>query len=153
MIRHLFAAALATGLLGLMGPAAAVELNPKAVTFKLPDQIPWKAGGSPGVEQAIMAGDPSKPGLYVVLTKWKAGNNFSRPHFHPNDRFISVISGVWWVGTGTKFDPNNTVAMPAGTFVTHFAKEIHWDGAKDVDAILMIVGDGPATSTRVPETQ
>ena len=100
-----------------------------------------------------MVGDPSKPGMYVVLTKWKAGNNFSRPHFHPNDRFITVISGVWWVGTGTKFDPNNTVPMPAGTFVTHFGKEIHWDGAKDVDAILLIVGDGPATSTRVPETQ
>ena len=148
MSRHVLAAAL---LLGLVGPASAVELNSAAVTYKLPDQIPWKAGGSAGVEQAVMFGDPSKPGLYVVLTKWKAGNNFSRPHFHPNDRFITVVSGTWWVGTGPKFDPANTVAMPAGTFVTHFGKQVHWDGAKDVDAVLMIVGEGPATSTRVAE--
>jgi hypothetical protein len=94
-----------------------------------------------------MVGDPSKPGMYVVLTKWKAGN-MSRPHFHPNDRFITVISGTWWVGSGPKFDPDNTVAMPAGTFVTHFGKQVHYDGAKEGDAILLIVGQGPATSTR-----
>jgi hypothetical protein len=25
---------------------------------------------------------------------------FSRPHFHSNDRFITVLKGTWWVGTG-----------------------------------------------------
>ena len=37
--------------------------------------------------------------------------------------------------------------MPAGTFVTHYGKQVHWDGAKDTDAVLLIVGEGPATST------
>ena len=37
--------------------------------------------------------------------------------------------------------------MPAGSFVTHYGKQVHWDGAKDVDAVLLIVGMGPATST------
>ena len=37
--------------------------------------------------------------------------------------------------------------MPAGTFVTHYGGQIHFDGAKDEDAILLIVGDGPATVT------
>ena len=37
--------------------------------------------------------------------------------------------------------------MPAGTFVTHFGKQIHYDGAKDADVILEIVGMGPATAT------
>jgi hypothetical protein len=54
----------------------------------------------------------------------------SRPHFHPNDRFITVLKGTWWVGTGAKFDPDNTVPMPAGTFVTHFGKQVHYDGAR-----------------------
>jgi hypothetical protein len=66
-----------------------------------------------------------------------AGNHFSRPHFHPNDRFITVLKGVWWVGSGTKFEPNNTVPMPAGAFVTHFGKQVHFDGAKDEDAVLL----------------
>jgi len=96
----------------------------------------------------VLMGDPDKPGPYIVLVKWLPGN-FSRPHFHPNDRFITVLKGTWWVGTGTKFDISQTVPMPAGTFVTHFGKQIHWDGAKDEEAMLLITGQGPATTTRV----
>jgi len=60
-----------------------------------------------------------------------------------------VLSGTWWVGTGETYDPNSTVPMPAGTFVTHFAKGVHYDGAKDGETVLLIVGEGPATSTPV----
>ena len=102
--------------------------------------------------QATLVGNPDKPGFYAVLTKWMKGNHFSRPHFHPNDRFIQVVSGTWWVGTGPKFDPASlTVPMPAGSFVTHFAKGVHWDGAKDEDAVLLIMGEGPATATGLEE--
>jgi hypothetical protein len=107
---------------------SAVELDPAAVIYKLPDQIEWKGTG--GNRSAVLVGDPQKPGLYVQMVKWLAGNNFSRPHFHPNDRFITVLKGTWWVGTGKKFDPANTVAMPAGTFVTHFGKQVHWTGPR-----------------------
>jgi hypothetical protein len=56
------------------------------------------------------------------------------------------------VGSGPKFDPDNgTVPMPAGSFVTHFGKQVHWDGAKDEDAVLLIMGEGPATSTAAEE--
>lgn len=71
----------------------------------------------------------------------------SRPHFHPNDRFITAISGTCGVGTGSKFDPHSTMPLPLGTVVTHFARQIHYDGAKDEDAVLEIVGMGPATAT------
>jgi hypothetical protein len=43
--------------------------------------------------------------------------------------------------------------MPAGSFVTHFAKQVHWDGAKDEEAWVLITGEGPATLTRVEEAQ
>jgi len=36
--------------------------------------------------------------------------------------------------------------LPAGTFVTHFAKQVHYDGAKDEDVVIELVGMGPATS-------
>jgi quercetin dioxygenase-like cupin family protein len=127
--------------------AQAVELNPAAVIYQLPDQINWKDSGR-GAKNAVLMGDPEKPGPYIVLVKWLPGN-FSRPHFHPNDRFITVLKGTWWVGTGNKFDIRQTVPMPAGTFVTHFGKQIHWDGAKDEEAMLLITGEGPATTTRV----
>ena len=131
---------------------SAAELNPAAVIYKLPDQIPWSAPDARGVQNAVVVGDPSKPGFYVVFTKWLKGNHFSRPHFHPNNRYITVLQGTWWVGSGPKFEPDTgTTPMPAGSFVTHFGKQVHWDGAKDEDAVLMIMGEGPATATAAEE--
>lgn len=127
----------------------ASDLDPKAIAYKLPDQIKW-ADDPIGAKMAVIQGDPSKTGLYIVLVKWPP-HHFSHPHFHPNDRFITVLSGTWWVGTGAKFDTESTVPLPAGTVVTHFAKQVHYDGAKDTQAMLEIVGEGPATATPVVE--
>jgi hypothetical protein len=141
------------GLAGSLGsaeprPAAVArppELDPTQVTYKLPNQITWT--GRPGAaETAVVLGDPSKPGLYIELVKWYPHNN-SRPHFHPNDRYITVLSGTWWVGSGTKYDPDSMVAMPAGSYVVDLAKQPHYDGAKDEMAVIEIVGEGPATIT------
>jgi len=136
---------------GMLGASSAAELNPAAVIYKLPDQIPWGPVNAAGAQSAVVVGDPAKPGFYMVYNKWTKGNHFSRPHFHPNDRYIVVLQGTWWVGSGPKFDPANTTPMPAGSFVTHFAKQVHWDGAKDEDTILLIMGEGPATSTAAEE--
>jgi hypothetical protein len=135
----------------MMGIGAAAELNPAAVIYKLPDQIPWGPVNAAGAQTAVVVGDPAKPGFYMVYNKWTKGNHFSRPHFHPNDRYIVVLQGTWWVGSGPKFDPANTTPMPAGSFVTHFGKQVHWDGAKDEDTVLLIMGEGPATSTAAEE--
>ncbi len=59
----------------------------------------------------ILYGNPAKPGLYITINKFS--NGFNRPHYHPSDRFSYVLQGTWWVGTGAKFDPNNTVADAA----------------------------------------
>jgi hypothetical protein len=128
-----------------LGSIRAADLDPKAISIQLPKEIKWvaTAGGS---ENAVLAGDPAKPGLYVVLTKWTPHKN-SRPHFHPNDRFITVLSGTWWVNTGAKYDPDGMKPLPAGSVVTHYGKQIHYDGARDGEVILEIVGMGPATST------
>jgi len=37
--------------------------------------------------------------------------------------------------------------MPAGTFVTHFGRHVHFDGAKEEDAVSLIVGEGHGTAT------
>ena len=132
-----------------LGSAIAADLNPAAISIKLPKDIKWVESPA-GSAQAILVGDPAKPGLYIVLTKWHA-NHMSRPHFHPNDRFITVLSGTWWVGTGSKYDPDSTKPLPPGTFVTHFRKQIHYAGAKDGDVVLQILGMGPATNTPAEE--
>jgi quercetin dioxygenase-like cupin family protein len=150
MRQHIIAAAL---FVGLVGPAVAVELNPAAITITIPDNLNWRdPTGAAGINQAVLQGDPTKPGLYVVMNRFKPGN-FSKPHFHPNDRYITVIKGTWWVGTGNKWDKDATVPVKAGGFVTHYGKEVHYDGAKDEEAWLLIVGEGPATLTRVEEAK
>ena len=79
--------------------------------------------------------------------------NFSKPHFHPNDRFITVVKGTWYVGTGNKWDKDATIGVKAGGAVTHFGKEVHYDGAKDEEVVVIITGEGPATNTPVEMAQ
>lgn len=121
------------------------KLDPATLRYQLPSQIHW-VDDATGAKSAVLLGDPSKPGLYIMLVKWTP-HHMSHPHWHANARFITVLSGTWWVGTGNKFDPGRTVAMPAGSFVTHYGKHLHFDGAKDQEAVLEIVGEGPATAT------
>jgi hypothetical protein len=142
--------AMPVAFVGMLSIGSAAELNPAALSYKLPDQIPWGPVNAAGAQVAVVVGDPTKPGFYAVYNKWTKGNHFSHPHFHPNDRYIVVLQGTWWVGTGPKFDPEHgTTPMPAGSFVTHYGKQVHWDGAKDEDAVLLIMGEGPATPTEV----
>ncbi len=129
-----------------LGSVKATEPTSSIININLPKDIKWVENTKAGSAQAVMVGDPTKPGLYIVLTRWHA-HHMSRPHFHPNDRFITVLEGTWWVGTGTKYDPDSTTPVPTGSFVTHFGKGIHYDGAKDADVTLEILGMGPATST------
>ena len=149
--RIAFAASIAALCAGMSGHATARaigDLNPKAITITLPSDIKWiKSAAS---ERAVLYGDPSKPGYYVVLQKWLPHNN-SRPHKHPNARYITVLSGTWWVQTGAKYDPAGFKPVPAGSFVVHAANEIHYDGARDEPALLEIAGMGPDTNTPAEE--
>ena len=144
------ALALAAGLGFAAGAARIADpstLNPKAFKYTLPDDIKWEpAAGLPGAETAVLAGDPSKPGLYIVVNRFHPGS-FSRPHYHPNDRYIMVLRGTWWAATGAKFDPEITVPIKPGTFVVHAGREVHYDGARagTEDAVVMIFGMGPGT--------
>jgi hypothetical protein len=122
------------------------DLDRAAVDFKTPAEIKWVRNAAGTNEQAVLFGDPSEPGPYVVRLKWLPGN-MSRPHFHPNDRFFVVLSGTWWMGTGEKFDPESTVPAPAGSYVIHYGGKVHFDGAKDEETIIQVWGMGPATAT------
>src|SRR5438046_9772436 len=93
-MRRIVRLALVLSIFVWLGSIRAADLDPKAIAIHLPKDIKWVASPS-GSENAVLVGDPDKPGLYVVLTKWTLHHN-SRPHFHPNDRFITVISGTWW---------------------------------------------------------
>ena len=127
--------------------ADAATIDRNARDYKLADQIEWKGRPGSGSQSAILFGDPSKPGLYVQLLK-RGPNNWSQPHSHPNDRFITVLAGTMWIGTGSKFDPENTVPLKPGSYVRDIANQTHFDGSKADGLTIEIVGIGPATSTQ-----
>ncbi|HVT98217.1 MAG TPA: cupin domain-containing protein [Acidobacteriaceae bacterium] len=95
-------------------------------------------------------GDPSKPGIYGMITTWQPGK-FSRPHFHNTDRFVYVVSGTWWVSASNDFDPKTTYPIPQGTFAVDLANKVHWDGNRlgGPPTVLYIVGEGPLTNISV----
>ena len=53
---------------------------------------------------------------------------------------ITVLKGTWWVNTGANYDPDGMKPVPAGSYVVHYGGQIHYDGAKDEECILQIVG-------------
>ncbi len=120
-----------------------VTITPADIQFQ-----PNPAGSGPDI--AVIYGDPTKPGFYVIRARFKPGV-MSQPHYHPGDRHVTVISGTWWAGTGKTFDPNKTVPLAAGSYMMHPAGKVHFDGAKDVEAIVEIKGIGPAPT--VPAAQ
>jgi hypothetical protein len=100
--------------------------------------------------QTILYGDPNVTSLYIYINKFKPGR-FGLPHFHPNDRFITVIDGAGWRGTGTVIDPERAVRLPKCSFSIDHALKVHWDGTKEENSAYLIAGYGPATKHRGPE--
>lgn len=140
----LVAAAAALG----SGIAHAAGVDPTQTIVKLPDQIPWEPlyNFPPGMaEQAPMFGKLGDPGQYFVLIRWHPGY-MSAPHFYETDRLCVVLSGTWYVASGTDFAPDATVPVPAGSFVHRVARTPHYDGVKagiKEPAIIAISGIGP----------
>jgi len=101
-----------------------------------------------GFKTAIVEGDPEKPGIYIVQVKFPPWV-MSTPHYHPESRYATVIKGTWWTGDGDVFDPSKTVPLKVGSFMKHPSGAHHFDGAKDEEVIVEIVGIGPSATTRM----
>jgi len=81
----------------------------------LSEDIDWKpfAAFPPLARLAILVGQPSEPGPYVIRVKVPGGVKLM-PHTHPEDRIYTVISGVFYIGLGAEFDPDKLEAYPPG---------------------------------------
>jgi quercetin dioxygenase-like cupin family protein len=112
------------------------------------DKLTWRPteGNTLGVETAVVEGDPSKPGYYLTINHFPAGV-MSRPHYHPDERYIIVLRGTWYTDEGKEFRPNQTVPLKPGDFMRHPAGGPHYDGALDEDTWVAIGGYGPTHAT------
>lgn len=117
----------------------------KAFTVIEPDQVAWKDMGH-GIKMAVISGDPAKPGPYVIRVTFPPGI-MSAPHYHREDRHVTVMQGTWLAGTDDSWDPQATQPLRAGSYMQHPAGAVHYDGGGPEGAIVQIMGIGPSSTT------
>lgn len=142
-LRSLFAAVLILGL-----PAIASASAP-APTIVLPSQIQWMPATmmGPGVEVAMLAGNPMQKGPYVVRLRLADGTKLG-PHFHGDTERVTVISGTLLVGLGDTMNVSQMTALPAGSYCVIPAGVHHYAMAQG-QTVLQLDGNGPMTMTAV----
>ena len=119
-----------------------------------PDEIVWKANPfGRGLETAIMYGDPTKSGPYVLRVKFPAGLKLM-PHFHPDEwRTGVVLSGTYYFGLGEQWDETKLKSYSAGTFFSEPKGTPHFVWAKDGEVIVQFTAMGPTGVTMIPQKQ
>ena len=104
-----------------------------------------------GAEIATVVGDPAQVGPYVVRVRVAQGVRL-QPHTHPEDRIYTVISGVFYIGFGTTFDPTKLQAFGPGSVVVLPRNTPHFHWARSGTYVTQVSGNGPLGISYVDPT-
>jgi hypothetical protein len=135
----------------LLGPAAGGQHADEAkhVAVK-PDAVKWgpaPPGLPAGAQAAILVGDPTKNGPYVMRAKMPDGYVVP-PHWHPVDENVTVLQGALLIGEGEKFDEAKLEELPVGSFMRMPKTMRHFAKAKG-ETIIQLHGTEPFEITYV----
>jgi len=109
-----------------------------------PQDIKWGPAPAmlpPGAEAAVLFGDPSKEGLFVLRLRFPAGYSVAS-HRHPVDEVVTVISGTFSVGVGETADPRKAQHLPAGSFHVLRPGMAHYVFMEE-ETVIQISTNGP----------
>lgn len=126
-----------------VGSVASAEMM-DGHTIVAPQDIKW--GPAPdalpaGAEAALLLGDPSKEGLFVLRLKLPKGYSIA-PHTHPADEVVTVVSGTFQLGMGEIADRDDVHALAAGSFIALPPNSPHYVFF-DEEAVVQISTVGP----------
>jgi len=110
----------------------------------LPHEIQWRPAPAmlpPGAKAAVLFGDPSKEGYFVLRLKFPAGYSVP-PHTHPVDEVVTVISGTFYKGIGETADRRKAQALPAGSFFALPPGLAHYVFMQE-ETVIQISTEGP----------
>jgi len=145
-MKTVFSSALATFLTAvfLLTRLSASEMPSADMHLYPPTTIEWKAGPAalpPGAKMAVLEGNPTKEGPFVVRFQFPDGYHVA-PHTHPKTERVTVISGVLHLATGEVLDRNSAKGLPAGSFGFWPAgmKHTAWS---EGETIIQLHGVGP----------
>ena len=110
----------------------------------LPEDIEWKPFPAfpPSVRLAVVVGEPSKPGPYVIRVKVTVDVKLI-PHRHPEGRIYTVMSGVFYIGLGDQFDGDKVKAYPPGSVIVLPGDTSHFHWAKTGEYVTQVTAIGP----------
>jgi quercetin dioxygenase-like cupin family protein len=110
----------------------------------LPEDVDWKpfAAFPPSARLAVIVGDPAKPGPYVIRVKVPGGVKLMS-HRHPEDRVYTIISGVFYIGRGDRFDGDKVQAYPPGSIIVLPGHTSHFHWARSGEYITQVSAIGP----------
>ena len=118
--------------------------DPVPLQSVLPEDIDWKPFPAfpPSVRLAVVVGQPSEPGPYVIRVKVPSGVKLM-PHRHPEDRIYTVMSGVFYIGLGDRFDGDKVEAYPPGSVIVLPGNTWHFHWAKSGEYVTQVTAIGP----------
>jgi uncharacterized RmlC-like cupin family protein len=94
-----------------------------------------------GAQLAVISGDPSKEGLYVLRLTMPSGYKVPA-HYHPQYENVTVLTGEFHVGMGDKLDTDKGMLLRPGGYVEAPAKMHHYAWVTS-DTIVQVAGPGP----------
>jgi quercetin dioxygenase-like cupin family protein len=120
--------------------------QPGQAVFKsiLPEDIDWQPFPAfpPAARLAVIVGHPSEPGPYVIRVRMPGGTRLM-PHRHPEDRIYTVMSGVFYIGLGDRFDGDKVQAFPPGSVIVLPGNTPHFHWAKSGEYVTQVTAIGP----------
>lgn len=111
-----------------------------------PSQIKWAAGPPslpPGAQTAVLYGDPTKEGLFVMRLRLPKGYRIA-PHTHPRPEILTVISGAFHLGTGETAVAARARPLPAGSFFALEPGTAHYAHVRQ-PTVVQLSSTGPWT--------
>ena len=72
-----------------------------------------------------------------------------RSQSHRDDRVATVISGIWRIGYGERFDESKLKAPPAGSYYSEPPGQTHFAETGDEPVVVQIAGFGPSSTDYV----
>jgi len=120
------------------------ELGHGAFKAVFPENIAWKTFPAfpPSAGLAVLVGEPSQPGPYVIRVKLPDGVKLM-PHRHPEDRVYTVMSGVFYIGLGETFEESKLQAYPPGCVIVLPGNTPHFHWAKSGEYVTQVTAIGP----------
>ncbi len=119
--------------------------NSRKWLIATPGKIIWRPTNllPPGVQIAVLEGDPSKPGFFTMRLKVPNGYRFPA-HWHSDTERVTVLSGTLYLGMGDGSNQAATVPLTAGTYSSMPAKTQHF-ARTEGETILQLSSLGPWT--------